>query len=427
MIRWYLKKNPNNTYSIIVECPECGKEGRLQKKSRMASTAYKIVHTREGRGHTFSYTSPEWDELNRIYHQAHEMISSQAEDDAGEYRCFLCGEVVDNYKKLVSHVRSKHSWSNGCPICGAKVRHANHFWRSSDPLHLMYAILVTPYRSRTASRRREIMDKYGSLILDKVDEEVVREVVRKNMRTPTRVLASILGVGVDTIKKIKEEVYVERFGRVVKVKANTKSGKKWSKEEVDKLVELSKMGYTDREIAHILGRTEKAIRSKRRKLKEKNKKKIRWTYEEVDELSKLVRVGYTDEEIAKSLNRTVRAVKSKRLEMGLVKKGRRCNIPSVSFSDNYIYFNGYVSRWASERGYEYVKIEIEEKERSVTFRFMREDEAQSEDDDVYKVSICRGNFGGIVNAKRAARRLKQLGVKVGKIEMHDNIVRILPK
>jgi len=69
-IKWHVKKHPNNCTEMIIidRCPRCGKPGRLVSgKIKIYGKQYKIIHDRNNKGCSFSWSSPYWDQLDKIY------------------------------------------------------------------------------------------------------------------------------------------------------------------------------------------------------------------------------------------------------------------------------------------------------------------------------------------------------------------------
>lgn len=88
--------------------------------------------------------------------------------------------------------------------------------------------------------------------------------------------------------------------------------KRWTEEEDRLLVGFRMEGFTAREIAVRLNRTEDAVRVR---LASKAKTRERWTPEEVEKLLKLKLEKYTNRKIAYELGRTTRAVEAKVKEL----------------------------------------------------------------------------------------------------------------
>lgn len=88
--------------------------------------------------------------------------------------------------------------------------------------------------------------------------------------------------------------------------------KRWSPEEDELLIKLREEGFTAREIAVRLKRTEDAVRVR---LAAKAKTRQRWTQEEEQRLLQLKEQATPTRKIAYELGRTVRAVESKLKEL----------------------------------------------------------------------------------------------------------------
>lgn len=88
--------------------------------------------------------------------------------------------------------------------------------------------------------------------------------------------------------------------------------KRWTEEEDQILVKLRMEGFTAREIAVRLKRSEDAVRVR---LASKAKTRERWTQEEVEKLLRMKEEGNTNRKIAYELGRTTRAVEAKTKEL----------------------------------------------------------------------------------------------------------------
>jgi DNA-binding NarL/FixJ family response regulator len=88
--------------------------------------------------------------------------------------------------------------------------------------------------------------------------------------------------------------------------------KRWSPEEDELLIKLRMEGFTAREIAVRLKRTEDAVRIR---LAAKAKTRQRWTPEEEQRLLQLKEQHNSNRKIAYELGRTVRAIEAKLKEL----------------------------------------------------------------------------------------------------------------
>jgi len=88
--------------------------------------------------------------------------------------------------------------------------------------------------------------------------------------------------------------------------------KRWTAEEDALLVKLRMEGFTGREIALRLNRSEDAVRVR---LASKAKVRERWTEQEVEKLLKLKEEFNSNRKIAYELGRTTRAVEAKLKEL----------------------------------------------------------------------------------------------------------------
>lgn len=88
--------------------------------------------------------------------------------------------------------------------------------------------------------------------------------------------------------------------------------KRWTEEEDRLLVGYRMEGFTAREIAVRLKRSEDAVRVR---LATKAKTRERWTQEEIDKLLRMKEEGSTNRKIAYELGRTTRAVEAKTKEL----------------------------------------------------------------------------------------------------------------
>ena len=92
-----------------------------------------------------------------------------------------------------------------------------------------------------------------------------------------------------------------------------KHKKKWTKEEDEKLIKLSKMQVSYSEIAKIMKRNYSSITHRLSRLNKANKKiNIRWKPIEVEIMYKLEKQGKTDSEIAEELGREIYHIRDKR-------------------------------------------------------------------------------------------------------------------
>ena len=92
-----------------------------------------------------------------------------------------------------------------------------------------------------------------------------------------------------------------------------KHKKKWTKEEDEKLIKLSKMQFSYSEIAKIMKRNYSSITHRLSRLNKANKKiNIRWKPIEVEIMYKLEKQGKTDSEIAEELGREIYHIRDKR-------------------------------------------------------------------------------------------------------------------
>lgn len=96
--------------------------------------------------------------------------------------------------------------------------------------------------------------------------------------------------------------------------------KGWTGEELNKLQRMFAEGVTDREIAKVLGRTEKAVRKKRWISGLGKGDRFFWQQKEIDYIKENYK-HKTDRELAEVLGRTTVAVLKKRSELCLKKKG----------------------------------------------------------------------------------------------------------
>ena len=88
--------------------------------------------------------------------------------------------------------------------------------------------------------------------------------------------------------------------------------KRWSPEEDELLGKYRTEGFTAREIALRLQRTESAVKTR---LADKFKTRNRWTKEEENRLLELKEQHLSNRKIAYQLGRTVRAIESKLKEL----------------------------------------------------------------------------------------------------------------
>lgn len=120
--------------------------------------------------------------------------------------------------------------------------------------------------------------------------------------------------------------------------------KRWTKEELGKLVEMQRRGMTHEEIGDALGRTKGSIRNqssllkpKKRKYNKKtwkhyeggnnpvskNRKHQRWTKKEHATLIQMLKVGYSLPRMSRELGRTKRSIESRisiyRMRSGKIK------------------------------------------------------------------------------------------------------------
>jgi hypothetical protein len=103
-------------------------------------------------------------------------------------------------------------------------------------------------------------------------------------------------------------------------------GNRWSTDEIKKLRELAEKGYSDAEIGKKLGRTKDAIRNRRDMLgikKSDNPGKYAkgkaWTDEEIKVLREMAKEGYQDKEIGEKIGRSAVAVCQKRKKLKINK------------------------------------------------------------------------------------------------------------
>jgi DNA-binding NarL/FixJ family response regulator len=88
--------------------------------------------------------------------------------------------------------------------------------------------------------------------------------------------------------------------------------KRWSPEEDELLVKFRTEGFTAREIALRLKRSEDAVRVR---LAAKAKVRRKWTPMEEERLLELKKLGYSSRKIAYELDRTTRAIDNKWKEL----------------------------------------------------------------------------------------------------------------
>lgn len=88
--------------------------------------------------------------------------------------------------------------------------------------------------------------------------------------------------------------------------------KRWSPEEDELLIKYRAEGFTAREIAVRLKRTEDAVRVR---LATKAKTRRNWTPLEEERLLELKKLGYSNRKIAFELDRTTRAIENKWKEL----------------------------------------------------------------------------------------------------------------
>lgn len=88
--------------------------------------------------------------------------------------------------------------------------------------------------------------------------------------------------------------------------------KRWSPEEDELLGKYRNEGFTAREIAVRLQRTESAVKTR---LADKFKTRQRWTKEEESKLLELKEAKNSNRKIAYELGRTVRAIEAKLKEL----------------------------------------------------------------------------------------------------------------
>lgn len=118
---------------------------------------------------------------------------------------------------------------------------------------------------------------------------------------------------------VQEERMKDRKYKIKKLGTKTK---KWTKEEVDKLIQLVYMyKYTYDDIAKMLGRTVNSIDTKLRFLNIKarpirnNIENKKWTEEEICILIEMIKKGYCCEQISECIKRSQRAIASKILKL----------------------------------------------------------------------------------------------------------------
>jgi hypothetical protein len=103
-------------------------------------------------------------------------------------------------------------------------------------------------------------------------------------------------------------------------KINLLQFEKWNQHEKDKLEDLYKKGFSDKEISKVLLRSKEAIEKKRQRLNLlRRDANWLWSDGEVNLLIKLFRDGLIDREISKILKRTISSVRKKRESLGLIK------------------------------------------------------------------------------------------------------------
>lgn len=90
--------------------------------------------------------------------------------------------------------------------------------------------------------------------------------------------------------------------------------KRWSPEEDELLLKLRREGFTAREIALRVRRTESAVKTR---LADKLKVRERWSSDEIEKLTELRLQGKPALYIAKVLDRSQRAIESKIAELNI--------------------------------------------------------------------------------------------------------------
>lgn len=88
--------------------------------------------------------------------------------------------------------------------------------------------------------------------------------------------------------------------------------KRWSPEEDELLIKYRSEGFTAREIAVRMNRTESAVKTR---LAAKVKMRVRWTEEEEKRLLELKEAHNSNRKIAYELGRTTRAIEAKLKEL----------------------------------------------------------------------------------------------------------------
>lgn len=86
-----------------------------------------------------------------------------------------------------------------------------------------------------------------------------------------------------------------------------------------RLKELFEQGYSDREIGEVIGKGEKSVESKRRRMGIVYWHVNKWSEEDKKLLKKLFYEGLGDKEIADKLDRRLKSVTSKRIALGILR------------------------------------------------------------------------------------------------------------
>lgn len=110
----------------------------------------------------------------------------------------------------------------------------------------------------------------------------------------------------------------------------SRSQKKWTTEDTQKLTELSEKNVPDILIAAELGRSVKAVYDRRSINKQKksrtaNRSQKKWTATEISESLELHHQGFSDKKIGVKIGRSEKAVQLKRLHMKEAVNGPREN------------------------------------------------------------------------------------------------------
>ncbi len=88
MINFRIVKNRRGKFSILVECPKCGREGylRVYAKKNDEIKAFKIIHERSNRGCHIGINSEFFEELFELYKAVREFEKELAYE--GDYHTF---------------------------------------------------------------------------------------------------------------------------------------------------------------------------------------------------------------------------------------------------------------------------------------------------------------------------------------------------